>query len=166
MFKGELTICDLQLQRLHRIVWHSLFYVEHILIENNTLWLHNYAINQSPRIFQFCCFTIYCISESLLYLVMAEKEKYTIKWTGVSCILHLCLSTSVSVSFFLVCVFVCYCACVSYLGPHWQGCIEGLDGFVKLPAEVVEHSEPRLQIRVDAVRVVLNCFQKELLDLW
>lgn len=57
------------------------------------------------------------------------------------------------------------CGC-SYLGSHRQGCIESLHCFVKLSAEVVEHPEARLQIWVDAVRVVLNRFQEELLDLW
>lgn len=57
-------------------------------------------------------------------------------------------------------------ACVgSYLRPHRQGCIEGLHSFVELSTEVVQDPEACLQIRVDVVRVVLNCFQEELLDL-
>ena len=64
-----------------------------------------------------------------------------------------------------MCVCVCARVCGSYLGPHWQSCIEGLHSFVELSAEVVKHPKARLQIRVDAVRVVLNCIQEELLDL-
>lgn len=53
----------------------------------------------------------------------------------------------------------------SYLGPHWQSCVEGLHSFVELSTEVVKDPKARLQIPVDAVGVVLNCFQEELLDL-
>lgn len=61
------------------------------------------------------------------------------------------------------CVYVCVYG--SYLGSHRQGCVEGLHSFVELSTEVVKDPKARLQIRVDAVRVVLNCFQEELLDL-
>lgn len=69
----------------------------------------------------------------------------------------------------LECVRGCDCMCVGwlfYLRSHWQSCIEGLHSFVELSAEVEEHSQACLQVRVNAVRVVLNCFQEELFDLW
>lgn len=61
--------------------------------------------------------------------------------------------------------YVYLCVCGAYLGPHWQGRVEGLHSFVELSTEVVKDPKARLQIRVDAVRVVQNCFQEELLDL-
>lgn len=53
----------------------------------------------------------------------------------------------------------------SYLWASCQRRAEGLHGFVELSAEIVKDPEAGLQIRVDAVGVVLNCFQEELLDL-
>lgn len=55
--------------------------------------------------------------------------------------------------------------CGSYVWPRRQRRAEGLHGFVELSAEVVQDPEAGLQVRVDAVGVVLNCFQEELLDL-
>lgn len=113
------------------------------------------------------CFVVNCTFKNVVIYNMCAN---LIKWTNkVICacrasllLTRVCMTTA---PLCLICMFPCVCMWNSYFGPHWQGRIEGLHCFVELSADVVEHPEARLQIWVDAVSVMLNCFQEELLYL-